>query len=196
MSVSFGVAFAQVGLDDSRFVKESVLSNYREMKSNLLVWARFPNSFHTSSLTLDLISRWVETTSIIMRFLTHQWCDHDFLHDATWGFSPCFFCSRENMRRRKKMVTLSLNELTAGTWKWTHGGDSFWKASLGGGFKHFLCSPRTLGKMNPFWRAYFSNGLKPPTRSCSGSMLAFREGNSKCHLSDTTPGVVLHRWLS
>ena len=25
--------------------------------------------------------------------------------------------------------------------------------------KHFLFSPRNLGKMNPFWRAYFSNGL-------------------------------------
>ena len=31
--------------------------------------------------------------------------------------------------------------------------------------KYFLCSPRTLGKMNPFWRAYFSNGLvQPPSR--------------------------------
>ena len=29
---------------------------------------------------------------------------------------------------------------------------------LGGGFKYFLCSPRKLGKMNPFWRAYFSKG--------------------------------------
>ena len=29
---------------------------------------------------------------------------------------------------------------------------------LGGGFKYFLFSPRTLGKMNPFWRAYFSDG--------------------------------------
>ena len=28
--------------------------------------------------------------------------------------------------------------------------------SLVGGFKDFLCSPRTLGKMNPFWGAYFS----------------------------------------
>ena len=27
--------------------------------------------------------------------------------------------------------------------------------------KYFLFSPRTLGKMNPFWRSYFSNGLKP-----------------------------------
>ena len=26
--------------------------------------------------------------------------------------------------------------------------------------KDFLCSPRTLGKMIPFWRAYFSDGLK------------------------------------
>ena len=29
--------------------------------------------------------------------------------------------------------------------------------------KYFLFSPRNLGKMNPFWRAYFSKGLKPPT---------------------------------
>ena len=30
--------------------------------------------------------------------------------------------------------------------------------------KYFLCSPRNLGKMNPFWRAYFSKGLvQPPT---------------------------------
>ena len=32
-------------------------------------------------------------------------------------------------------------------------------------FRHlFLFSPRKLGKMNPFWRAYFSNGLKPSNR--------------------------------
>jgi len=30
--------------------------------------------------------------------------------------------------------------------------------------KYFLCSPRKLGKMNPFWRAYFSTGsVQPPT---------------------------------
>ena len=30
---------------------------------------------------------------------------------------------------------------------------------------YFLCSTRNLGKMNPFWRAYFSDGLvQPPTR--------------------------------
>ena len=30
--------------------------------------------------------------------------------------------------------------------------------------KYVLFSPRKLGKMNPFWRSYFSDGLKPPTR--------------------------------
>ena len=52
--------------------------------------------------------------------------------------------------------------------------------SLGGGNSNiFLCSPRNLGKMNPFWRAYFSNGLvQPPTSS---------ECHSVCHL----PGVVI-----
>ena len=31
---------------------------------------------------------------------------------------------------------------------------------LGGGFKYFLCSPRTLGKIP---NLYVSDGLKPPT---------------------------------
>ena len=35
---------------------------------------------------------------------------------------------------------------------------------LGGGFKYFLFSPLFWGRF-PFWRAYFSNGLKPPTSS-------------------------------
>ena len=34
---------------------------------------------------------------------------------------------------------------------------------LSGGFKHLLFHSY-LRKMNPFWRAYFSDGLKPPTR--------------------------------
>ena len=36
-------------------------------------------------------------------------------------------------------------------------------ALLGGGFKYSLFSPRTLGKMNPFRGAYFSDGLVQPT---------------------------------
>ena len=36
---------------------------------------------------------------------------------------------------------------------------------LGGGFKYFWNFHPYLGKMNPFWRAYFSKGLvQPPTR--------------------------------
>ena len=33
----------------------------------------------------------------------------------------------------------------------------------GSGFKDFLFSPETWGRL-PIWRAYFWNGLKPPTR--------------------------------
>ena len=41
----------------------------------------------------------------------------------------------------------------------------------------FILCPRALGKMNPFWRTYFSKGLKPPTR-CSywGSISLFFRG--------------------
>ena len=35
---------------------------------------------------------------------------------------------------------------------------------LGGGqLKYFLCSPRNPWGNDPIWRAYFSDGLKPPT---------------------------------
>ena len=47
-----------------------------------------------------------------------------------------------------------------------------WKNSLGGGFKHFLFSPRKLGKTNPIWRAYFSDGLKPPISTSSKGLFS------------------------
>ena len=34
---------------------------------------------------------------------------------------------------------------------------------LGGGFKYFVYVHPYLGKMNPFWRTYFSDGLQPST---------------------------------
>ena len=45
-----------------------------------------------------------------------------------------------------------------------------WKRSISRWWqlKYFSCSPRKLGKMNPIWRAYFSIGLKPPTRYVFG----------------------------
>ncbi len=42
-------------------------------------------------------------------------------------------------------------------------GGCIYNSKLGGGFKYFWCFHPYLGKMNPFWRAYFWNGLKPPT---------------------------------
>ena len=43
-------------------------------------------------------------------------------------------------------------------WSWTNFKFARWWQ-----LKYFLFSSRSLGKMNPFWRAYFSKGLKPPT---------------------------------
>ena len=40
------------------------------------------------------------------------------------------------------------------------------KVHLGGGFEQFFIFTPYLGKWFPFWRAYFSDGLKPPTRKC------------------------------
>ena len=39
---------------------------------------------------------------------------------------------------------------------------------LGGGNSDSFCyfHPEKWGKMKPFWRAYFSDGLKPPTSCC------------------------------
>ena len=53
--------------------------------------------------------------------------------------------------------------------------------------KYFLFSPQKLGKMNPFWRAYFSNGLvQPPTRRGKAQKtifanLSFLSFNSSSH---------------
>ena len=51
--------------------------------------------------------------------------------------------------------------------------DSSTHSKLVGGFKYFLFSPRKLGKMNPFWGAYFSIGLKPPTRNSFKFQITF-----------------------
>ena len=43
--------------------------------------------------------------------------------------------------------------------------------------KIFYFHPRKLGKMNPFWLRYFSNGLKPPTSDDFGPNQGFYTGN-------------------
>ena len=55
---------------------------------------------------------------------------------------------------------------------WTNGKDS-----LGVGNSMFFLEfspPAKLGEMNPFWRTYFSGGLKPPTRKGFFSKLFFQ----------------------
>ena len=75
----------------------------------------------------------------------------------------CFFTS----------ITLPETNIFAPENRWL-GHDCFLlcKLLLAGGFKHVLFSPRKLGKMNPFGRAYFSDGLvQPPTRSVLGRVI-------------------------
>ena len=45
---------------------------------------------------------------------------------------------------------------------------------LGGGFKDFEFSPRSLGKRFPFWRAYFSKGVGSTTNYCSSMEFLFQ----------------------
>ena len=53
------------------------------------------------------------------------------------------------------------------------GGDE--NSHLGGGFKYIFFSSRNLGKMNPFWRAYFSNGLVKNHQLAIISQLSFSQ---------------------
>ena len=93
-------------------------------------------------------SRYVRIESrIYMGFTLHESCD---LGDGTQTINP----SREigfGVWILREKVFLNFRYKT----RW-------WQ------LKDFLCSPRTLGKMNPVWRAYFSSWLvQPPTRkSC------------------------------
>ena len=49
---------------------------------------------------------------------------------------------------------------------------------LGGGFKHWgIFTPNYLGKMNPFWRAYISNGLKLTTNQSLLLHILWRDGS-------------------
>ena len=69
-------------------------------------------------------------------------------------------------------------------WGWTGIFTGWWQ------LKEFLFSPRKLGKMNPFWLAYFSDGLvQPPTSIFTGSifMVDFY-GKCECREIILVPG--------
>ena len=61
-------------------------------------------------------------------------------------------------------------------------------------------SPRNLGKMNPFWRSYFSDGLKPPTSDGSEirreNHLLSMKHTSWTMGSTTTPYLVIAGFLN
>ena len=69
----------------------------------------------------------------------------------------------------------SLGVLLKVTWRyWDSTGFFDHSISRWWQLKHCLFSPRKLGKMNPFWRSYFSDGLvQPPTKFLFGGILFY-----------------------
>ena len=94
-------------------------------------------------------------------YVAHYCClvlpDHNGVPVAlTWNLrSFCLFFAG-GKKHQKLLRGYSFGRKSPGfqdhTWRFTR----WWQ------LKDFLCSPRKLGKMNPFCRAYFSNGFKPP----------------------------------
>ena len=67
-----------------------------------------------------------------------------------WGVCLCFYHDLTPLWRNNLWKFFQQSEVD--------------KIHLGGGFKHFLFSPRTLGKISNLTCAYFSDGLvQPPT---------------------------------
>ena len=99
-----------------------------------------------------------------------------------------FFPSGENSENRipsGKLENFPSWKLLVGgfqkttTWMIDFYGTSVGKYTLGGGFKCFLFSPRSLRKWSNLTYTYFSNGLKPPSRQANipskGEHVLFRK---------------------
>ena len=79
-----------------------------------------------------------------------------------------------------------LNLLSWNFWIWKkHPG--FWQKTRWWQLNYVLFSPRSLEKMNPFWRAYSSNGLKSPTRKHTNTPWLLRNIEERGWLCFCTP---------
>ena len=135
-------------------------------------------------LVAHLVSnrKWLE--GIQKEFRSHlwngSWCQL-FVRRRVWFWCGALWCALGHWQDRKKLliplgifrweffVCVFFNNLK----KWYSiencvrnvKNECFdrWYIIYGGGFNYILCSPRTLGKMNPIWRAYFADGLEPTT---------------------------------
>ena len=82
-----------------------------------------------------------------------------------WDLQSLFFqdgshCSQAFNRKWFSRININLAENFSRIFLPSHGFTGWWQ------LQYFSFSPRKLGKMNPFWRAYFSKGLvQPPTSS-------------------------------
>ena len=78
-----------------------------------------------------------------------------------WKHIGCRSCRRKHHSRQMSQANVPFRFLCFpyNPWDWY-----IYLHQLGGGFKYFLFSPRTLRKMNPIWRAYFSDGWEKTTK--------------------------------
>ena len=118
---------------------------------------------------IHIIFDWILKTSpkktgILLHNVFTHWILQTFLEAA-------FFCSGSLKRHEKKSSQMDALVVWQSTFsmeaqvRWDPYGRWIWwcDGCLGGGnSKIFLCSPRKLGKMNPFWLIFFK-GLEPPT---------------------------------
>ncbi len=108
-----------------------------------------------------------------------------WMHFRRWGSPPRKSETQRLPQDSAKIVGVYTISYPA---KWTKSvtqplrggsGEKPLQLNLAGGFKYFLFSPQKLGKMNPFWRAYFSDGLKPPTSNLLASSGLQRSESAK-----------------
>ena len=97
-------------------------------------------------------------------FICHQACATPCHGEAQWLVVPCW------------MYFVFMGILGA-NWHWHPWNKALKRVFLLVATQVFFISPRNLGEMDPFWRAYFSKGLvQPPTRVEHGNFLYFLAG--------------------
>ena len=111
----------------------------------LLMATRNPinSSVQLGSLSHDLPGFYVHPKWLALAFLKHQrWIPQS---------------------RHLQVSYLGVTTTATVLWWWWGTETARWGTELGGGNSNIFYFHPYLGKMNPFWQAYFSDGLKPPT---------------------------------
>ena len=119
---------------------------------------------------------WVENTQLgenqnMSCFPWFLWTNQDFMDCHT----------QASFSRKKPDFFLWKKHLYESLWP-TITSNSMKHTFLGGGFNYLLFSPLKLGKMNPFWQTYFSDGLELNHQPDFPRILSESPGETYIHL--------------